>query len=179
MPRYSNAGAKMSWAIGLQSVVVENCMTGIRKNGEGGDARMASAHLGERREVRYTLPIEVKLIGLDRNGEVFHERTFTRNVSGWGCVFLLSIELKTEDIFALRAISPDAREMAQARQSLFQVVRATPEGNGWLVAAWKMDEGNPWGNRLESLAEPEEGNRELRKSGAANRRERTLKVADR
>jgi PilZ domain len=150
-------------------------MAGRRKNGSGNDTKMASAHLQERREVRYTVPIEIDVSGIDGDGEVFHERTLTRNVSQWGCGFMVSLELKPEDIVAIRVVSQDAEKSAPVRQSLFQVVRVTREENRWLVGAWKMDSGELWGIDLEKAAKADEGRRELRKGVNAKRGERSRK----
>lgn len=138
-------------------------MPGHVKDGKGQDVRMASAHLRERREVRYIVPIAIEVSGISGTGEIFHERTFTSNVSEWGCGFLLPVELKPEDIIALRVARPDARESAQARQTLFQVVRVTRGDGGWLVGAWKMGSENPWGAELGTVAKSEEGDLEARK----------------
>jgi len=128
-----------------------------RKGQKERDLRMATAHLRQQRETRYTVPIEIEISGIAQNGEVFHERMFTRDVSEWGCGFVTSVELKTDNIIALRVASRDAAESARARQSLFQVRGVLPEEHGWLVGARKMDDGNVWGADLEKIAKPVEG----------------------
>jgi hypothetical protein len=137
-------------------------MPGQQNDGIAWDLRMATVHLQRRRELRYRVPIEIEISGIKPNGEAFHERTFTRNVSEWGCGFVTSIEMKEDDMIALRVASRDAEETTQARQSLFQVRRVTPEKDRWLVGAWKMDTGNVWGMDLEKMAEPEGGEIESR-----------------
>ncbi len=131
-----------------------------RENVENGNMQeqetpMASAHLSERREMRYEVPIEIEISGLDRKGLVFHERTLTRNVSEWGCGFTTLVELKVDDIIALRVSCPDMEESLPPQRSLFQVVRVTPDANGWLVGAWKMDRGNIWTAVLRQIADRE------------------------
>lgn len=93
---------------------------------EGQDA-MASAHLQERREVRYEVPIEVEISGLDRTGQVFRETTFTKDVSEWGCGFTSSVELKVDDIVAVSLVAPGTTEADSPPASLFQVVRVSPK----------------------------------------------------
>jgi hypothetical protein len=80
------------------------------RNMQEQETPMASAHLSERREMRYEVPIEIEISGLDRKGLVFHERTLTRNVSEWGCGFTTLVELKVDDIIALRVFCPEVEE---------------------------------------------------------------------
>jgi len=138
-------------------------MPGEQNDGIVRDLRMASVHLEQRRELRYRVPIEIEISGINPTGEPFHERTVTRNVSEWGCGFVTSIELKENDMVALRVASRDAGESVHARQTLFQVRRVAREGDGWMVGAWKMESGNVWGADLEKIAEPMEGDPESRK----------------
>jgi hypothetical protein len=156
----------------------ERGMPGERNDGIAWDLRMATVHLEQRRELRYPVPIEIEVSGSDQRGEVFHERTFTRNVSEWGCGFVTCVELKPDDIVAVRVASRDAGESAEARQSLFQVRRVSREENGWLVGAWKMDSGNVWGADLEKMAEPQEDKLESRTGESARSGEQQRKDAD-
>ncbi len=77
------------------------------------DAEMASVHQSERREERFELPFEVQVSGIDSEGAVFHFTVQTRNVSRWGCGFVSPIELRKDDIVALRVASPDAQGAMQ------------------------------------------------------------------
>lgn len=146
-----------------------------QKSSKAADTRLASAHLQERREARYTVPFDIEVSGIDQDGEVFHERTITRNVSEWGCGFLLSLELKPEDILAIRLVFKSADKPPRPRQSLFQVVRVTREQNGWLVGAWKMDSENIWGVEPEKIARAERGNPELRRDESSIRTDKMVK----
>jgi len=143
------------------------------------DMRMATAHLQERREARYTVPIEIEISGVTQSGEVFHERLITRDVSEWGCGFVATVELKADDMIALRVASGDAGESVHARQSLFQVRRVAREGEGWLVGAWKMDNGDVWGADLAKIAKPEVGGLESRKEWSAENGESEARDAER
>ncbi len=71
---------------------------------------MASAHHQERREARYEVPIEVEISGLDRTGQVFRERTFTKDVSEWGCGFIVVGGIKVDDIVAVSLVAPGVPE---------------------------------------------------------------------
>jgi hypothetical protein len=129
------------------------------------DSRMATVHLHERREARYSVPIAIEVSGISREGQPFHERTFTLDVSEWGCGFKIPVELKKDDIVALRVVST-LPETAPLTKSLFQVVRVIPEDDGWVVGAWKMDDEKVWG--AETLASFEH---EISTSGERGRRE--------
>jgi hypothetical protein len=115
------------------------------------DSRMATVHLHERREARYSVPIAIEVSGISPEGQPFHERTFTLDVSQWGCGFKIPVELKKDDIVALRVV-PESSKAApltmssaiSSAKSLFQVVRVTPEDDGWVVGAWKMDDEKVW-----------------------------------
>jgi hypothetical protein len=147
-----------------------------RRNGQNiPDLRMASSHLQERREVRYPISIEIEVSGIDQDGQAFHERTVTKNVSEWGCSFLLSIELKPDDIVALRVALPKK----ESAQSLFQVLRVTREEARWSVAAWKVDGASAWGVDLEKVAKAAEGTRESREEETPGRVQRTRRDVDR
>ena len=58
------------------------------------EAEMATLHRSERRDVRYGLPFEIEVMGIDGEGKVSHQRALTRNVSRCGCNFLSSAELR-------------------------------------------------------------------------------------
>jgi hypothetical protein len=146
----------------------EGDMPGQGNDDKVTDVRMLMTHKGERREVRYAVPIEIEVSGIDPNGAVFHEPTSTRNVSQWGCAFLLSIELKTDDIVSVCVASPDIGKFGPALQSLFQAVRVTHEEDGWLVGGWKIDSGDVQGTDLEKIAKGKEGALLLREVGLQN-----------
>lgn len=103
---------------------------------------MASAHLAERRERRYDIADEIEIRGIDDDGEVFHERTVTENVSEWGCAFATRLPLKVEDMVAIRLVAQNAGQTG--KQSLFQIVAATRKEDRWMVRAWRMGGENLW-----------------------------------
>jgi hypothetical protein len=73
-------------------------------------------------------------------------------VSEWGCAFPLSVELKPDDIIAVRVISKDMSEPAPTEQTMFQVVRVQRNQDGWEVGAWKMDGGDAWAATIQKIA---------------------------
>ena len=153
-------------------------MSGRRNDDGEPDQRMAAASLAVRYEPRYAVPIEIEVTGINANREVFHERTFTKNVSEWGCAFLLSVELKKDDIISLQAVSANNEDTELPRQSLFQVVRVTREENGWLVGTWKMENKDVWGADLKKIENHEAGTLESGKEGPGKRVERLRKDQD-
>ena len=153
-------------------------MPGERKDGKLPDAHLAAAYLQERRDVRYAIPIELEVSGINQKGAVFHERTFTRDVSEWGCSFVLSIELKADNIISICMATRDADERSPKRQSLFQVLRVTQEEDGWLVGAWKMDGESVWGTELGKLVCHEEGTTKSRQDRMAEHGERQRQDSD-
>ena len=153
-------------------------MTEKRQQGDSHAAVMASAHLAERREARYEVPFEIEVSGLDHQGAVFHERTVTRNVSEWGCGFLLPVQLKTDDMIAVRLCNRSPGDPAQARQSVFQVRHVQRRSDGWLIGAWKMDNNDLWGADLETLGKQEESKLASRGHDASHRPEQSRRDAN-
>ena len=147
-----------------------------RAPGSAREQQMAADHLLERREPRYAINIEIAVSGIDQNGEVFHERTVTTNVSEWGCAFLLAVEPSENDILALQVISSDKSARGSPPETMFQVMHAIREGDVWFVGAWKIDAGDVWGSALETVAEPEKA--ELHSRNAVGRIERREKPKD-
>jgi hypothetical protein len=130
------------------------------------DTAMASAHLRERREARYSVSFEIELSWLDEAGRLFHEKTSTLNVSEWGCAFLSSLALSVDDIISVRRIiSVGSPHQTPSRQAFFQVVRIEARPEGRLVGAWKMDDADFWGAELEKLAKLKDSRLESRSQG--------------
>ncbi len=130
------------------------------------DAEMASVHRSERREERFALPFEIEVSGINGEGAVFHMTVQTRNVSRWGCGFLSPIELRKDDIVAIRVASPEEEGAGKRPTIRFQVVRVEREKDGWGVGAWKMDQDDVWGIELDKLAQPQGGGAVLRRRKA-------------
>ena len=86
------------------------------------DVGMASFHKNERREDRFALPFEIEVSGINREGEAFHVTVQTRNVSQWGCGFLSPMELRKDDIVAIRVAAPDGPSALQRSPIRFQIV---------------------------------------------------------
>jgi len=124
---------------------------------------MATFHESERREERFALPFEIEVSGINSDGEVFHVALQTRNVSHWGCGFLSPIELKKNDIVAIRVAAPEGPVAIERPMIRFQVVRVEREERGWAVGAWKMEADDAWGIELDKMAQPQSGSVILRR----------------
>lgn len=127
------------------------------------DAGMASFHESERREERFALPFPIEVSGINGDGEVFHVTVQTRNVSHWGCGFLSPIEMKKNDIVAIRVAAAKGVGVIERPPIRFQVVRADREERGWAIGAWKMESDDAWGVELETMAQPQSGDAVLRR----------------
>jgi hypothetical protein len=127
------------------------------------DQSMATVHLKERREVRYDVELGIEVSGIDPKGQAFHESTVTRDVSEWGCGFLVSTELRVDDMIAIRMNSPDQEGASSRPQCLYQILRVKREGTSWLVGAWKMGGSDIWGSDLPKAAQSEGLGQEARK----------------
>jgi hypothetical protein len=145
-----------------------------RRNGSK-DTHLAAAYLGERHEARYMVPIEIEVSGIKKNRALFREMTLTRDVSSWGCSFPLPMKLLSNDIVLVRLAKGNLPENQAVRRSLFQVLRVTRERNGWLIAAWKLEDHDLWGNLLKEN-DPARQSRNSRKSGLDNPRRRARKT---
>lgn len=139
-------------------------MTAQKKIDDTPDAAMASAHLSQRREPRYSIPFDIEVSGIDANGQVFHQRTVTKNVSEWGCGFNSTVELKQDNIIAIRLLASRGDDKSPPlAPAFFQVMRVQPDGNTWSIGAWKMADGSVWGTELEKLSKPSASHLEARK----------------
>jgi hypothetical protein len=139
-------------------------MAAHKKTDDTPDARMASAHFSKRREPRYTIPFDIEVSGIDANGQVFHQRRVTTNVSEWGCGFNSSVELKPDNIISIRLLAArDDDKSPPHDPAFFQVMRVERQGNTWSVGAWKMADGSVWGTELDKLCKPATSRLEARK----------------
>src|SRR5579859_1605484 len=102
--------SRRNWTLACSVYVRESLMSGPKGHAHEQDALMAAAHLQERREARYTVPIGIEVSGIAANGEVFHQHVLTRDVSEWGCGFVVPAELKVDDIVSVRVASQDPEE---------------------------------------------------------------------
>ena len=130
------------------------------------DAQMATLHKSERREERFALPFAIEVAGIDGEGEAFHIKVETKNVSLWGCGFVSPIELRKDDMVAIHVAAPEGPGAMERPPIRFQVVRAERDERGWSIGAWKMDSDDAWGVELGKIAEPQGGDLTQRRGGA-------------
>jgi hypothetical protein len=152
------------WRLGIEfAALLPGERMAERRNVKPPNSGMASLHKSERREERFALPFEIDVSGINGDGEVFHITLQTRNASQWGCGFLSPIELRTDDIVAIRVASPGGPVAVQRLPIRFQVVRVDSEAGGWAIGAWKMEPDDVWGIELEGMAQPQGGEVILRR----------------
>jgi hypothetical protein len=121
------------------------------------DDRLLTAADGlERREDRYAFAIEVVVEAIGQGGVPVRERTITDNVSNWGCRFFVPFALRLDDIVTLRPASQDSADPMPVAPTFFQVVRVNRQGDGWMVAAWRISEDGPWSRMVEKAAQRRE-----------------------
>src|SRR5882724_658800 len=168
----SGTAQRTLWAIGT-SLAWHRICSNIRRervtersNVKPTDAQMATLHKSERREERFALPFEIEVSGINSDGEVFHVTVQTRNVSQWGCGFLSPIELKKNDIVAIRVAVPEGPGALERTPIRFQVVRVDREERGWAIGAWKMESDDAWGVELGKISQPQGGDLTQRRGGA-------------
>ena len=118
-------------------------MTSEKKAAETSEPSMATGHLSERMEPRYAINFQIEVSDIDRMGQVFRIRTLTQNASKWGCGFTSPVELKKDNIVAIRAI-PEDRTAPLRDPVFFRIVRVQAEGDNWQIGAWKMADCNVW-----------------------------------
>jgi len=133
------------------------------------DTGMASFHERERREDRFALPFEIEVSGINSDGEVFRVTVQTINVSQWGCGFLSPMELKKNDIVAIRVAVPEGPAAIERPLIRFQVVRVDREERGWAIGVWKMEPDDAWGIELEKITQPQGGGVILRRRNHGNK----------
>jgi hypothetical protein len=115
---------------------------------------MASGHLSTRREPRFPLRFEIEVCGFGPDSTPFRIRTFTMDVSEWGCRFEMPVRIEANSVFTIQALSDDQRRAANCAPVMFQGVRVLEFKGRWEVAAWKLAPEKVWPVEL-PVAPPE------------------------
>lgn len=102
------------------------------------------ANKDRRREARIPLTIPMEVTGFDIGGKFFCELTKTVDISESGCSFPLKHCLERGGIIAIKVIVKDDKKKAGQRPFLYQVARATLEGDHWITGAAKLQSGSVW-----------------------------------
>lgn len=117
---------------------------------------MASGHLQTRREPRFLIRLEIEVCGVSPDSQPFRVRTFTMDISEWGCRFEMPFGIQRNSIFTVQALKDDKGEPAECTPVMFQAVRTLEFRDHWEIAAWKMAAEKVWPVELPS-APPEDG----------------------
>jgi hypothetical protein len=108
------------------------------------DETMASGHLHARREPRIPMRLEIEVCGFSSDSNPFRVRTFTLDISDWGCRFEMPFRLDPNSIFTVQALKDDKGEPVETAPVMFQSVRALEFRDHWEIAAWKMAPDKVW-----------------------------------
>jgi len=139
----------------------------IAKHGLLADT-MATGHLQMRREPRFQLRFEIEVCGFGPDSQPFRIRTFTLDVSDWGCRFEMPFGMVPNSVFTVQALKDDKRQEVKCAPVMFQVVRAVELKGRWEVAAWKIAPEKVWPVELPSAPpeDPDEEAARMRKDGS-------------
>ena len=129
---------------------------------------MATGHLQTRREPRFRLRFEIEICGFGPDSQPFRVRTFTLDVSEWGCRFEMPFRMEPNSVFSLQALKDDQGQQANCAAVTFQVVRAVEFKSRWEVAAWKIAADKVWPVELPAAPpeEPSETTARMRHDGS-------------
>ena len=95
-----------------------------------------------RREPRSDTVISIAVCGIAHTGRLFFELCATRNISRSGCCLHLRTRPQSDSALALRIVPRGGIIGEGLVQLLFQVAWLKPEGDGWSVGAFAIDEGD-------------------------------------
>lgn len=101
------------------------------------------ANRDRRREARIPLAIAIEVTGFDAQGKFFSDTTKTVDVSERGCSFRLKRRVDRGGIVAIK-VAVKHRKQSEQRPFLYQVARATADGDGWIMGAAKLQSESVW-----------------------------------
>lgn len=129
---------------------------------------MATGHLQTRREPRFQLRFEIEVCGFGPDSQPFRIRTFTLDVSEWGCRFEMAFRMEDNCVFTIQVLKDDKRQEVKCAPVMFQVVRAMEFKGRWEVAAWKIAPEKVWPVELPAAApeDPGEESARMRQDGS-------------
>lgn len=102
------------------------------------------ANKDRRREVRIPLTIAIEVTGFDAQGKFFSDAAKTVDVSERGCSFRLKRRVERGGIVAIKVTMKNRRQQLEQRPLLYQVARATADGDGWILGAAKLQPESIW-----------------------------------
>lgn len=102
------------------------------------------ANKDRRREARIPLTIAIEVTGFDAQGKFFSDAAKTVDVSERGCSFRLKRRVERGGIVAIKVTMKNRKQQSEQRPFLYQVARATADGDGWIVGAAKLQPESIW-----------------------------------
>jgi DNA-binding Lrp family transcriptional regulator len=102
------------------------------------------ANRDRRREARIPLAIAIEVTGFDAQGKFFSDATKTVDVSERGCSFRLKRRVERGGIVAIKVTVKSRKQQSEQRPFLYQVARATADGEGWIIGAAKLQPESVW-----------------------------------
>ena len=102
------------------------------------------ANQDRRREARIPLAIPIEITGFDNEGKFFCDPSKTLDISESGCSFRLKHCVERGGIVAIKVLAKNRKHPSEQRPFLYQVARATKEGNDWIVGAAKLQPESVW-----------------------------------
>lgn len=102
------------------------------------------ANRDRRREARIPLAIAIEVTGFDAQGKFFSDATKTVDVSERGCSFRLKQRVDRGGIVAIKVAVKNRKQESEQRPFLYQVARATADGDGWIMGAAKLQPESVW-----------------------------------
>ncbi|HKF51305.1 MAG TPA: PilZ domain-containing protein [Candidatus Acidoferrales bacterium] len=102
------------------------------------------ANRDRRRESRIPLAIPIEVTGFDAQGKFFSDATKTVDVSERGCSFRLKQRVERGGIVAIKVVVKNRKQESEQRPFLYQVARATADGDDWIIGAAKLQPESVW-----------------------------------
>jgi len=102
------------------------------------------ANRDRRRESRIPLAIAIEVTGFDAQGKFFSDATKTVDVSERGCSFRLKQRVERGGIVAVKVAVKNRKQESEQRPFLYQVARATADGDAWIMGAAKLQPESVW-----------------------------------
>jgi PilZ domain len=102
------------------------------------------ANKDRRREARIPLAIPVEITGFDMDGKFFSDLTKTVDISERGCSFRLRRRVERGGVVAIKVILKDRKRQPEQKPFLYQIARATADGDRWIVGAAKLQPESVW-----------------------------------
>jgi hypothetical protein len=131
--------------------------TGLADHANTMDKKIVTGEVMERRrkrwrEPRFGLRAEIEVSGIDGKGKPFSECTVTRDVSEWGCSFVLSCKLERSAPVAIRVIGKQEHCIASVEAVMFLVAHTRQEDEAWIIGASKIQAEKLW--NVSEMGEP-------------------------